>query len=68
MPAIGSARPIFEVAGKFRPSGNTPAYDIMPDGKRFVMTTMPDITDRTPHQIHVVVNWREELQQRAPVR
>jgi Tol biopolymer transport system component len=64
----GTARPLFEVSSKFRSSGNTAAYDITPDGKRFVMTTLPDITDRTPEQIHVVVNWSEELKQRAPAR
>ena len=65
---IGTARPLFQVSSKFRPPGNTAAYDITPDGKRFVMTTLPDIADRTPEQIHVVVNWREELKQRVPTR
>ena len=65
---IGTARPLFQVSSKFRPSGNTAAYDITPDGKRFVMTTLPDIADRTPEQIHVVVNWSEELKQRVPTR
>jgi hypothetical protein len=65
---IGTARPLFRISGKFRASGNTAAYDITPDGKRFVMTTVPDITDRTPEQIHVVVNWTEELKQRVPTR
>jgi hypothetical protein len=32
------------------------------------MTTLPDIADRTPEQIHVVVNWQEELKQRVPTR
>jgi hypothetical protein len=68
VPTIGTARPLFQVSGKFRFSGNTPAYDITPDGKRFVMTTPPDVTDPTPAQIHVVVNWREELKQRVPTR
>jgi Tol biopolymer transport system component len=65
---IGAGRALFLVSGKFRSSGNTAAYDITPDGKRFVMTTPPDITDRTPAQIHVVVNWQEELKQRVPTR
>jgi hypothetical protein len=65
---IGTARPLFQVSDKFRSSGNTAAYDITPDGKRFVMTTLPDIADRTPEQIHVVVNWQEELKQRVPTR
>ena len=65
---IGTARALFQVSGKFRPSGNTAAYDITPDGKRFVMTTLPDTVSLTLEQLHVVVNWSEELKQRVPTR
>jgi len=46
-------------------------YDIMPDGKRFlVMLPAPQAgTDSRPttQQINIVLNWFEELKQRVPL-
>ena len=44
------------------------SYDIMPGGQRFI-AVVPSGQDQTavPTQIHVVLNWFEELKQRAPV-
>jgi serine/threonine-protein kinase len=44
-------------------------YDITRDGKRFVgVVTGPETTPHNGDQIHVVLNWTEELMQRVPVR
>jgi hypothetical protein len=44
------------------------AYDLSPDGQRFVMgawTSQPEPQPVT--RIHVVLNWFEELNERVPV-
>jgi serine/threonine-protein kinase len=47
-------------------------YDIMPDGKQFVVTTPASVTSdsnvSSTRQINVVLNWFTELQQRVPTR
>ncbi len=40
-------------------------YDVHPDGDRFLMVTEPQ--KQVSQQIHVVVNWFEELKERVPV-
>ena len=49
-----------------------PAWDVSPDGKWFLMIKQPVSTDTAaaaaaPRRIHIVLNWTEELKQRAPV-
>ena len=48
-------------------SGTATAYDIHPDGKRFVMVSESEgaISARR-QQINVVLNWSEELKRLAP--
>ncbi len=46
------------------PSGPPPAYSVSPDGKRFVMLQPSE--QETPGQIHVVLNWSEELKRLVP--
>jgi hypothetical protein len=53
---------------RFRFSGNASAFDIHPDGKRFVMVTMGNPPAPPRNQINVVFNWFTELQQRVPTR
>ena len=48
------------------------SWDINPDGKRFLMikpvtVTGGESTDRGPRKINIVLNWFEELKDRAPV-
>jgi serine/threonine protein kinase len=46
-------------------------WDISPDGKRFLMMKEPQSTPSAgggPRKISIVVNWFEELKQRAPVK
>jgi dipeptidyl aminopeptidase/acylaminoacyl peptidase len=45
-------------------------YDIMPDGKSFVVLQLQsqgDSSKATPDQINITLNWFEELKQRLPV-
>jgi serine/threonine protein kinase len=51
----------------------SPAWDISPDGKRFVMIKQPaasaaSSTAAGPRKINIIVNWFEELKQRVPVK
>jgi serine/threonine-protein kinase len=64
-----AARPraLFRYAGVFRPSGTSPAYDVHPDGKRFIMVTEGKGTfDRA--RINVVLDWLDELERLVPSR
>jgi hypothetical protein len=53
---------------RFRFSGNASAFDIHPDGKRFIMVTMGDQPAPVRNQINVVFNWHRELEQCVPTR
>jgi hypothetical protein len=44
------------------------AYDVSPDGQRFLMVEEPEQATATTQQINVVLNWSEELKQRVPTR
>ena len=61
----GRPRPLFSIE-RFRFSGNSSAFDIHPDGKRFVMVTMGDPPPPLRDQINVVLNWFDDLKRRAP--
>ena len=44
-----------------------PGYDVTPDGKRFVFTQYPDAPAAAPpNQIHLILNWYEELRGKVP--
>jgi serine/threonine-protein kinase len=59
--------------GKYFNDGPIKAWDISPDGKRFLMikdvtpTAKPAVPE-APRKITVVVNWTEELKQRVPAK
>ena len=61
-------RPLFQYAGVFRISGTAAAYDIHPDGERFIMVTEAEGPTRERAQINVVLNWFDELRQAVPSR
>ena len=44
----------------------SPQFDVFPDGASFVMVEADP--DARPTQIHVVLNWLEELKQRVAVK
>ena len=47
-------------------SGTATAYDIHPDGKRFIMVSERKAAAATPRQqVNIVLNWFEELRRLA---
>jgi eukaryotic-like serine/threonine-protein kinase len=68
---VGASRTLFRATYWY--GGNGPdgtfgrAWDPHPDGNRFLIILAPDESD-APARLHVVVNWFEELEQRAPKR
>jgi hypothetical protein len=46
-------------------SGNAPAYDLHPDGRRFIMVEQ-EAPIPVSRQVNIVVNWFEELKRRVP--
>jgi len=65
--AIGSPRTVF--AGDYGflgGSGQLANYDVSPDGQRFLML-QSNVQEGGVSQIHVVLNWFEELKRRVPV-
>ncbi len=65
----GKERVLFE--GDYTGTGATSRnYDILPDGKRFLMTrgvtTVGEQETPLPTRLNVVVNWFEELKQFVP--
>jgi len=68
-PTFTSGRPrtLFRFVGVYRMSGTATAYDIHPDGKRFIMVSeRKDAAAAPRQQINVVLNWFEELKRLAP--
>ena len=62
--SAGNPRLLFE--GTFQMNNFFNAeYDVTPDGQRFVMVEGTQDSP-APTQIHVVLNWFEELKQRVP--
>jgi hypothetical protein len=47
-------------------SASFPYYDVSPDGQRFLMLKPTEQAQAVPTQINVVLNWFEELKQKAP--
>ena len=55
------------LAGTYNYS-NPRRWDVSPDGQRFLMTAFADLsTGDATEQLHVVLNWFEELKERLPV-
>jgi len=67
-PTFTSGRPrtLFRFTGVYRMSGTATAYDIHPDGKRFIMVSERKDAAATPRQqVNIVLNWLE-LRRLAP--
>ena len=63
--SAGKPRMLFE--GPYLPtSASFPYYDVSPDGQRFLMLKLVESQASAPTQIHVVLNWFEELKRRVP--
>ena len=59
---VGEPRKLFQ--GNFQPAPwLNPNYDVSPDGERFLMIRP---TADAPREIHVIVNWFQELERLVP--
>jgi len=66
-PALKAGQPKVLFEGRFTRIGwATANYDLSPDGKRFLMIKGEDTAP--PTQIHLVVNWADELRRLVPGR
>jgi hypothetical protein len=57
----GRPQPVFRYVGRFRMSGTDVAYDIHPDGSRFIMVSELDDPTWFASRINIVQNWFAEL-------
>ena len=57
---------LFDAQNLFVPGGGR-AFDIAPDGQRFLMIRTGDATSDARPQINIVQNWFQERLQRVPV-
>jgi Tol biopolymer transport system component len=60
----GTPRLLFE--GQYRTTVPFRNYDIAPDGQRFIMTTRSGPPEPPTTQMHVILNWAEELKRLVP--
>jgi len=65
-PAFSAGKPKFLFQGQYQPDPTVNAnYDVSPDGQRFLMLKPGATQEMAPTQINVVLNWFEELKQKA---
>ncbi len=62
----GKPRVMFE--GPFVTLFPLRGYDVMPDGRRFVMSTRNTPEEPPFTQMHIILNWHEELKRLAPTK
>ena len=63
-PEFSAGKPKMLFEGAYVPLPRSLAdYDVSPDGQRFVMLKN---AEQRPGEISVVLNWTEELKQKAP--
>jgi hypothetical protein len=63
-PAFSAGKPRILFQGSYIPTPRSAAdYDVSPDGQRFLMLKG---AEQVPGEINVVVNWTDELKQKAP--
>jgi serine/threonine-protein kinase len=62
-PNVRISQPIALFGGSYRP-----AFDVAPDGRRFLILKSVDSVPGASTEIHVVVNWLNELRRRIPTR
>jgi len=69
-PSFSVSEPIaIPIDQMIQPLNTTRQYDVMPDGQRFVvMKLVSPPTGGRSQQIHVVLNWFEELRHQVPIR
>jgi Tol biopolymer transport system component len=68
---FGTPKMLFRSVNVASVSGEGHAWDIHPDGKRFLMLKPPGAAPSGgagPRKINIVLNWYEELRQRVPTK
>ena len=60
----GTPRMLFE--GNYERRNNETNFDVSADGQRFLMIKPSEQEAQAATQIHVVLNWFEELKRRVP--
>ena len=63
-PTFTAGRPVVLFTGRYSTSGAVVNYDVSPDGQRFLMIKAEE--EEGLGQIHVVLNWFEELKRLGP--
>jgi serine/threonine-protein kinase len=64
--SVGDARKLFDLRAASGRSTNHAAYDVSPDGRRLLVLRLDPRA--IPTEIHVVLNWFEELRAKVPPR
>jgi serine/threonine-protein kinase len=65
--SAGNPRMLFE--GRYLPTAASfPFYDVSPDGRHFLMLKPVESQAAAPTHINIVLNWFDELKQKAPVK
>lgn len=54
--------------GEFDSTSPTRGWDATADGQRFLMNTPIPSTDTPVTEMHVVLNWTDEVRRRVPVQ
>lgn len=68
---FGNPEPVLRATSVEGDPAEARNYDITPDGKRFIIVVRPEQTQSglpATEQLHVVMNWFEELKARVPTR
>ena len=68
-PRFRAGTPELVIEGQFYDQGGRAAYDVAPDGRLVMIKLGGDTStnDAPPPQLHVVINWLEELKRLVPV-
>jgi hypothetical protein len=66
-PTFNASKPRVLFKGQFDNIPWAANYDVSPDGQRFLMVQAA-ATTATASQIHVVLNWFEELKRKVPAK
>jgi Tol biopolymer transport system component/predicted Ser/Thr protein kinase len=65
-PRVGESRKLFEVRAAMGRYLNHAGYAVSPDGRRFLIQRLD--ARAIPTQIHVILNWFDELRAKVPAR
>jgi hypothetical protein len=65
-PVFTPGTPRFLFEGQWAQSAPVRSYDVAPDGQRFLMLEVVEQPVQTVRQLHVVLNWFEELKRLVP--